>query len=241
MKRYIGGLSFALLLAAAPDPGLAQDVPEFKPEAVRAFADGSEAYIRTDYREALTHFYRAYEIDPSFVIALFEAAVVHSNLGEPEKLDSLMEIVGRSLDRLSPYYQHRVRAVQANLDGDRELGYRESKKAAELAPGTKAVYNQAIYGMYANYPRDARQALLTLDPEQPPMKGWFPYWTILTWAEHELGNYEAHLAAARRAGDQYPGDIRAVLLETRPWWSSVECRSSTTSSTVPRQWSRGGL
>jgi predicted Zn-dependent protease len=206
-------IAFTLLLAAAPNPGQAQDVPEFQPEAVRAFADGFEAYIRTDYREAITHFYRAYEIDPNFVAALFEAAVNHSNLQEPEKADSLLEIVGRSLDHLSPYYQHRVRAVQANLDGDRELSYRESKKAAELAPGTKAVYNQAYYGMLAHYPRDAREALLTLDPEQPPMKGWFPYWNMLTWAEHELGNHEAQLAATRRAGDQYPGDIRPVLLE----------------------------
>lgn len=206
-------LAATLLLLSLPAGLSSQDVPEFNPEAVRAFADGSESYIGGEYEEALTHYYRAYELDPTFIVALYEAAVVHGNRGEGQKRDSLVRVVAQHSERLSPYYRHRLRTTQAQIAGDLETGYQESRKAAELAPGTKAVYNQGIYGMWANHPREARDALLSLDPEKPPMKGWYSYFTILTWAEHELGEHEAELRTARKAAALYPGDMGPVLLQ----------------------------
>ena len=207
-----------LLLVALGLPasyGSAQDIPEGNARAVTAFAEGLEAYNAQRYADALPHLYRAYELDNTFVVALFHAALCESNLASDVPPDSLVKIVLESRDRLSPYYQHRAESFLAKLSGDRELGLEHLRKAAEVGPGTKAWYNLALDLNQMNRPQEARAALQHLEPDQGPMAGWFGYYSVLAVSNHYLGRFEEELSVAREAGEAYPERRTPLILQTR--------------------------
>ena len=84
----------SVLMTPAPTTG--QDVPELSPEALAAYAEGAKQYSATRYGEAIRHFTTAHELDGTFVVALFQAALSHSNLGNIGTRDSLLGIVEAS-------------------------------------------------------------------------------------------------------------------------------------------------
>ncbi len=208
-------LLLALALVGYAASAAAQDVPEGSAEAVAEFSEGMTYYINQEYTEALTHFYRAYELDNSFVVSLFFAGLCEGNLGSDVPVDSLYRIVLAERHRLSPYYVHRAEATLANANGDRLLGLEHSRKAAHLGPGTKAWYNLAYYAMFLNRPQEARTALLRLDPDQGAMKGWYGYYGVLAGANHVLGRFDEELAVARRAQERFPDRRAGLVLEAQ--------------------------
>jgi tetratricopeptide (TPR) repeat protein len=215
MARLIRQILPLLLLLALAFPSRTvspQDIPEGSAEAVSEFAQGMSLYSAGDYRDALTHLYRAYELDDTFVVPLFFAALCEGNLGTAVPRDSLMLIVLEKRDRLSPYYRYRAESYFAQITGDRDTALDLAWKAATLAPGSKAWYNAAYIAVRNNRPAEARTALLSLDPEKEPMKGWAGYWAELARANDALGRYDEVLqnAAAMRAA--FP-DSRAPF-----WW-----------------------
>lgn len=194
----------ALALAFMSPQARAQDLPEGSAEAVAAFAEGLKLYNQMDYAEALPHLYRAYELDNNFAVALFHAALCESNLSSGVSPDSIMKIVLESRHRLSPYYVLRAESYLAKRNGDRELGVTRARQAANLAPGTKAWYNLAYDLLPMNRPREARAALLRLDPDREPMVGWAAYFTVLESANHLLGRLEEAAAVTREARSRFP-------------------------------------
>jgi tetratricopeptide (TPR) repeat protein len=199
----------AVAIAAAsllppPAPTFGQDVPEFSPEALAAYAAGAKHYQAARYREAIPQYTMAYELDRTFVVALFQAALCHSNLGNISTRDSLFAIVEASKDRLSNYYRYRLETQLASAAADPDGALEAAHRAAAVGPGTKGVYQVAFWALRRNRPAEARDALLSLDPFREPMKGWTAYWSHLTWAHHLLGEHDAELAAARRAREMYP-------------------------------------
>ena len=188
-----------------------QQPPTF--DAYREFNQGVEHYLRNEYRAAIPRLYRAFELDSTFAIALLYAAFSHSNLGEPALTDSLAEVVATFRDDLSDYRRHWLDYLQAQLDGDRERALRAIRQAKEIAPGSKAAYNVGYVCQLTNRPQEAIDALATLDPERGPMRGWYPYWLVLTDALHRLGEHKRELSAARRARQLYPDRSEALQLE----------------------------
>lgn len=205
----------ALVLAGHASRAAAQDVPEGSAEAVAEFSAGMTEYINQRYTEALPHFYRAYELDSSFVVPLFFAGLCEGNLGSDVPVDSLYAIVLAERHRLSPYYIHRAEATLANANGDRLLGLEHSRKAAYLGPGTKAWYNLAYYAMFLNRPQEARTALLRLNPDEGAMKGWYGYYSVLAGANHVLGRFDEELAVARQTQERFPEGRAGLILEAQ--------------------------
>lgn len=201
------------LLTAIPDSGQAQDVPESSPMAMAAFAEGMTHYVDGDFDRAIAAFEQANAHDPTFVLALFFAGMNHSNAGRGAVADSLFTIVQRARARLSPYYQGRLDTQLAMRAGDREAAVGHARTLAEAFPGTKASYNVAQILVSLRRPREARDALLSLDPEREPMRGWDPYWLVLTRALHDLGEHEAELDMARRGREHYPDNISVAWVE----------------------------
>jgi tetratricopeptide (TPR) repeat protein len=214
-SRRILPLVFLVCTLAAPlNPAAAQDIPEGSAEAISEFAQGMSLYTAQSYREALPHLYRAHELDNSFVMSLFFAALCEGNLGSGVPVDSLYRIVLAERHRLSPYYVHRAESQLAQSLGDRPLAYEHAWEAAELAPGSKAWYNVAYMAVRLNKPAEARTALLKLDPDKPPMKGWPGYWAVLGRANDALGRYEEVLQNAASLRKAFP-DSRG------PFWLEV--------------------
>jgi len=200
----------ALLLP--PDTASSQDIPEGSAEAVSEFAEGMSLYAAGEYREALAHLYRAHELDDGFVVPLFFAALCEGNLGTAVPRDSLILLVLEKKDRLSPYYRYRAESYFAQITGDRDTALDLAWKAAKLAPGSKAWYNAAFIALRNNRPAEARSALLTLDPEKEPMKGWAGYYAELARANDALGRYDEVLQNAAAMREAFP-EARGPF-----WW-----------------------
>lgn len=204
-----------LLIGALSLPAgrvIAQDVPEGSPEAVAEFAEGMRLYTAGEYQDALTHLYNAYEMDNNFVIPIFFAALCEGNLASGVPVDSLYQIVLAARDRISPYYIYRAEAQLAMNHGDRDGALSFARKAAYLAPGSKAWYNLAYLLYRMNRPGEARAALLRLDPDKEPMKGWTGYWGELARTNEALGRHQELLQNVADMWEAYP-DLRGTF-----WW-----------------------
>lgn len=213
MRAMTAAVLFALLVL--PTGARAQDLPESSPEAVATHARGIAAYLAMDYDEAVQHFYLAYELDPTFYVALFMAGLSHGNAGRGEQSDSLYAIVAAHKQRLSPYFRARLEAQMASRAGDREKYVALNRAAAEAGPGTKAAYNVAQGAVARRRPAEALAALRTLDPDREPMRGWYSYYAVWTSAAHALGEHEDELAMARRARAAFPDELGPRSLEAQ--------------------------
>lgn len=160
----------------------------------------------------MPHLYQAYEVDNSFVVSLFFAALCEGNLGTSVPRDSLYQIFLAQRERLSPYYVYRAEAQLAMANGDADRVEEFARKAANLAPGSKAWYNLAYILVRRNQPGEARAALMRLDPDKAPMKGWPGYLAVLARSNDALGRYEEVLRNAADMRAAFP-DGRAPL-----WW-----------------------
>lgn len=201
----IRALVAATLLALLPPSGIrAQDIPEMSPQAAAAFADGMAKYNRSEYRAAAEAFARAYELDPSFAVAAFYEGVNWGNAGEADLARAAYARAEAGRGRMSPYYQARLDAQTAGLQGRRGEYMEGNRRAASIAPESKASYNVAQGAVAVRRPHEALQALARLDPDGPPMKGWSGFWTVRHNAQHQAGLYEEELASAREARRRFP-------------------------------------
>jgi tetratricopeptide (TPR) repeat protein len=169
-------------------------------EAYRAFDEGMVKYLQAEWQEAQLHFYRAFELDTTFVTSLIYAINnLNSNLGQRAQADSLIGILEGFRDGLSEYDRYWLDYLKAHVNGDNAAALRAIRRAAELAPGSKAVFNRAHLASYfLNRPQEAIDALLSLDPERGPMRGWRSYFRRLVEAYLALDEYENALEAAQK-------------------------------------------
>ncbi len=173
-------------------------------EAYRAFNDGLERYLaNSSDSSAAAAFHLAFERDTSFLVPLIYAALVERNAGRYDEMDATTRILEARRAELSDYHQAWVDYNRARVDGDNEAAYRHIRRAAQLAPGSKSVYNTAFIAVETNRPRAALERLAQLDPERAPMRGWRDYWQVFTGANHLVGEFSAELEAARRGKIQY--------------------------------------
>ncbi|MGD2121881.1 MAG: serine/threonine-protein kinase [Gemmatimonadota bacterium] len=175
-------------------------------EAYRAFDEGMRYYIPTEYEEALNYFHRAFELDSTFVTPLIYAVLCYHNRNEWAQSDSLLAILERHREWLSDYDRHWLDYLEAGSRFDNEEALRAIRRAAVLAPGSKAVYNQARAASRVNRPQEAVDALLSLDPRRGPMRGWRSYYRVLIQAYSDLDEHGKALDAARQYQDIYGND-----------------------------------
>jgi len=177
---------------------------------------GLELHIGGDHAAAIEHLYRAVALDSSFKSPLLTAASAHINLGQWAKADSLIQIVGEATGYLSPWERAFLRSWEAILRGDLLGSQRAVREAAVHAPAsTYLAYQQAWGALPINYPREAVDVLEQVDPGRGLMRGWWPYWRILTGGYHMLGDYRRELSAVRQARQQSPDVLALCWVELR--------------------------
>ncbi|HSG08946.1 MAG TPA: hypothetical protein VLA36_11355 [Longimicrobiales bacterium] len=203
MRRLTLLLTCTLL--AVPGGTLAQDLPESSPQAIAAHAEGLRAYLAQDYRAAIPHFLRAHELDPTFYVPLFVAALNAGNAGMTATADSLWDVVAKNRSHFSDYYQRLIDIyVMRRNGGDWAKSMELARSVAMDYPGTKANYNYALWSNSDGRPREALEALTRLDPDKEPMKGWFSYFAVKCNALHWVGDYAGELQCARDAVQRFP-------------------------------------
>jgi hypothetical protein len=210
-NRVMGSLALTSDERLSLPGGAANQPPKF--DAYRAFSRGLDHYIRNDNRAALEEFYTAVELDSTFTVALLYAAFCHSNLGEHASVDSLTQRLTARSDELTDHNRYWLEYMEARVRGHNQRALTSIRQAAQLAPSSKASYNRAWVAKILNRPAEALEALEPLDPERGAMRGWFPYWEVLTDALHRQEDHRAELDAAQRARALYPERAEARRFE----------------------------
>ena len=215
--------------------------------AYQAFARGLEAYARSDDSTALTHFGRARSLDSAFVLPVLYASFCHSNLGDYATADSLLGIVAPFRDRLNDYDRHWMDFRVAQLAGRDAEALAAIRRAAELAPTSKASYNFAVQAYEARQPAPAESALKALSPDVGAMRGWLPYWTVLSMVLHVQRKYREELEVGEQTRARFPGTVTAYVPEARALvalgrWSELDrLWDEAIRRTSPRAREVGGL
>ena len=172
--------------------------------AYREFNEGMNRYIAGQYAAANVRFERAFQLAPNWFPALRLLLINMWNQGRLAAMDSVLSGASLLDNTLTEYELAWVGHLRAWVDGDIDRSLEEIRRAAAMAPGSKAVYNHGSAANRAFRPREAIQALRSLDPTRGAMRGWVRYWGRLTGAYHMLGEYELELQAAIQAESQYP-------------------------------------
>jgi tetratricopeptide (TPR) repeat protein len=202
-ERVVGFLATYFDERLPRSQNIATSPPTF--EAYRVFKEGMERYTSREYSDALPLLREAANLDSSFNAPLVYLAMTHEVLFQFSQVDSVLTRLAERSEQLTDYERHYVDFLRSELDGDLERALRALRSAVEVAPRSRATYNWGATAIRVNRPREALDALLSLDPERGPMRGFFMYWWMLTEAYHLVGEHEKELQAARRARVLLPG------------------------------------
>jgi serine/threonine-protein kinase len=191
-------------------PNVIGEAPTFT--AFHAFSQALEAHGRRDNAEAIRHYRRAFELSPTWAQPLIRMTSALNNLGRLTERDSVLEVLERLGDRLTPYERAEVLYQQAIAANDREGILAAVRRAARLAPGSPAVSNLAYFALEQNRPREALEALRAIDPERGWFRGSTIHWYLHVRAHHMLGENDRALEVARQA-DRHLPDGGAYILQ----------------------------
>ena len=207
------------LLATRYDERLeAQPVTSDKPPtyaSYAAFSKAMDAHIATRFEEAIPRFGEAHALDSTFVLPLLYASIAATNLGRYGYADSLLRVVDASRWRLSDYHQTWLDYRKAFVAGEKAAALEAIRKAALLAPDSRAGYNHAVAAYERGELEEARQALQALSPDRGSMRGFVGYWDLLTNIHHALGDDRKAKSSALEARRRHPERLFALASTTR--------------------------
>ncbi len=199
-------------LATLTDPRLAKwmryasQPPTF--EAYEEFVEGIELHTHDKPREAIPHFLRATALDSTFTMASLWTAFAYWNAGQGALGDSIGQALNRRRGQLAPLDRLLLDYQLATRRSDHESALEAMRRFVEIAPGSEFLYKAATAAHGTNRPREAIEFLTQADPTSGWLRGWFPYWIVLTQAYHRLGDHEWELEGARRARDLFPDNLQ---------------------------------
>jgi serine/threonine protein kinase len=226
-------------------PGLIDEPPTY--EAYRLFERAMERFNALDYDKSTTAFVDAWRADTSFTSALIYAATSYWNNSDFRHADSLVKLLRTGSARLNPYHDLTLRYTEAMLAGDAMAALELSKQAAAIAPGGRAEYNVATVALSVGQVDQAVKTLKQMDPDRGVMKGWSPYWFVLTHAQHLTGDFQEELKEAVELRRRYPDSRAAWVHQTRALASlgrvlSVDSLMNAASALPPdTYWSQGAM
>jgi hypothetical protein len=182
-------------------------------DAYEAFVRGVDAYVELDDEAALAFWRRATELDEDYVSAHLASALPLINLGRYAEADSVARWVRGLGQDLAPLEEASMRFLIAYLGGDREGAYREVVRGAEVAPTSVLAYQAAREALDTRRFHEAVERISAIDPTRGFMNGWVSYWTVMTQADHALGDHREELEQAQRGRAQYPESMSLLAAE----------------------------
>jgi DNA-binding SARP family transcriptional activator/TolB-like protein len=181
-------------------------------EAYAAFLLAVEPFIGGDYRTAITHLARAFELDSTFVRAALFAASAHWNAGDAAGADSIARLLAERDMAPAPYEAAHLRWLQAALAGDLGTALHAAMAAADLAPGGPITAVAAGLALDLGQPRLALDLVNRMEPSHAQLPG---YWDGRTRILHALGKHREERQVARTAAADTPWLLRSLFWELR--------------------------
>jgi tetratricopeptide (TPR) repeat protein len=194
-------------------PGVTQNPPSFS--AYRLFDTGLDQFLAQRYNASLPIFREAFARDTTFTAALLLGARAAFNDDNLAVADSLVVQARTRESELSPYQDESLRYIEALLNGEGEKARAAIQRAADIAPNSRAGYDNAAALLNAGYAQSAREQLQRMNPDRGEMMGWSSYWTQVAHAEHMLNNFDKERNAAQEMWRRYPDRRVALVLEAR--------------------------
>ena len=210
------GHSVAALAAATVDTSFAgAGIVESSPPSFEAYRETSrawEAYYRSDYPAIFSHVARAVAADSQYMLPLVILGHVYGEQRRFREVDSVARIIAAHRARLTPLELAGLDLLEATAAGDADATYLGAVEVAHAAPGSAETRTHAAHlAVEANRPRAALALLKDVDPKRGLMLVVPWYWSRKAAALHELGDYEAQLAATDAGLRQFP-DNGALLM-----------------------------
>jgi serine/threonine-protein kinase len=242
--RIMGALAVRFDDRLAHSPGTALHPPTF--EAYQAFDRGVQHFVDQRYTEAAPEFRRAAALDTTFAAALLYAATAYINTSEHRRADTVARALRRRAGILPEFMRLWLSQLEAVLAGDGQRAIQSMRRAAQLAPNSRAGYNLAVAALAVDRPEEALAALERMSPDRGDMRNWSSYWTQLAHAYHQLGRYGEELAAARELERRFPDRRVALTLAVRALAAAgrtgaIDSAVAAAGGLTPRTyWSQGG-
>ncbi len=200
--RVMGALAIRRDERLASAAAFASSPPTYA--AYRVFDQALTDYEGYRYEPSLAGMLEAWRLDTTFTAALLYAGYAAWNGGQRRLADSLVTAVLARRQALSAFHVARAEQLRASLAGDTPGAVDASERAVQLAPGSQARYALAQSLESLNRPAAALAQLDSLDPDRGPMRGWPAYWSLRSYAEHQLGRHEAEIADAGNMERRHP-------------------------------------
>ena len=201
MVRSRVGAAFASLVDPRVESLIDRGSPPPSLEAYREYSAGIEAYLRGGFGparlKAREHLSAAIRLDSSW--ALPYIWLIHALGTQSPQADTVVQRLATRRASLSPVDQSAVEFFEANKRGDIVGSYRAAQRASQLAPRSSWTYMRGFTALNLMRYAEARDALRELDPEHGWVRGWGSYFSVLSEAEHMLGDYRAQLKDDERA------------------------------------------
>jgi DNA-binding SARP family transcriptional activator len=188
--------------------------------AYREFVAGVKSDRAFDGEAATEHWWKAVELDSTFVAPLTQLAYQATIWNDQCSLtDSIGAVLEPRRDRLVAWDRLTIDLLRAYCRGDMAEALRLFGARLEAYPRSgvaRTHYTMAL--IHANQPRAAREILLAMDPERDmgwrssPEEVWPRYWWRLATTWHMTGEYGSELAITDRWRDSTGGDWRGIRL-----------------------------
>jgi tRNA A-37 threonylcarbamoyl transferase component Bud32/predicted Zn-dependent protease/TolB-like protein len=226
-------------------PGIVDQPPTY--EAYRLFDRGMDRFNALDYRPAAEAFMESWQRDTTFTVPLVYAATAWLNASQYQRADSLVRVLRTMAPRLNRYHDLTVRYTEATLAGDAQRALEMARQAAAVAPGGRAQYTVANTAMSVGRIDEALTAMRGLDPDKGVMKGWSPYWFVLTHLQHLKGDIAGEQASTDELRKRYPdsraGWVHAVRVLGAAGKTNAADSMVAAASALPPDtyWSQGAM
>ncbi|MEM7414048.1 MAG: protein kinase [Gemmatimonadota bacterium] len=214
-SRLLGSLATSLTGRVQAQVGDSDGAPTY--EAYEALDRGLDHYAARDYAEASGHFLRAFELDDSYAVPLVYASLSLRNHGEWARSDSVVSLLEARRDEVSEYQRFWIDYSRAVLEGDLDRARWTIRRAAMIAPQSKAAYNWALMAIRMGRPTEAREALSSLDPDRGAMRGDPRFWMRRVEASYHLGEHAEGLEEIAELEARYPDERSIFFYKVRAY------------------------
>lgn len=200
---------FAAFGAGAPPPSY---------EAYEQYLAGTALFEQGDWLGALPYYARAAALDSSYVQPLLATADGYMNLSRFASADTIVRLLERRRQALTPADRGSLDRLRGSLDGDRMAELAGARATATAAPGAQLPqFLHAATALRAGLPHEALVAAAPIASSFGRVRtDWTGsiYWSTVTTAHHLMHDYAAERVATRTGRAYHPDspDLRAYEL-----------------------------
>ena len=209
-QRVMGSMA---TLANRRATGLAvSDVPPSY-EAYTEFMRGEDEFLRYRYRQAIVHYARSAEMDPSYAAPLVRATYAFTNMGAWRQADSLIALLESGARKMSEYERIYLDRAKARVEGNWLDAYRAGQRLKALAPSSSfAQYIAAEAAIPINRLREARRNLEELWPSKYPTPF---YYANLGFVYHVLEDDKREKRNVEKSSELFPDLVQPLATQFR--------------------------